>query len=370
LSICTTIPLEWCARSKKTYHTSDFSIGHRGACLQFPEHTIESYKAAIRQGAGVVECDVTFTKDLQLVCRHAQCDLHTTTDVVTRPELNAKCTIPFVNGTAPKCCTSDFTLAEIQTLCAKMDSFNSKGTTPQTYAFGGTADWRTDLYQSGCPKVPTHLESLLLMKSQNVKYTPELKSPEVAMPFMGTYTQEMYAQQLVDDYVSANVPPRHVWLQSFSPVDVFYWVNKTSYGDQAVALDGNDLHNITETIAWLDNIKANGGKIVAPPMQRLIVASNSSEYGAVASPYAIAAKERGLGIITWTLERAPPGLQGYYYSSTFGQGVYTNDGDMYNVLYVLAFVVNIQAIFSDWPATVTFFANCFNLKIRKRNCSW
>ena len=24
-------------------------------------------------GAGILECDVTFTKDLELVCRHAQC---------------------------------------------------------------------------------------------------------------------------------------------------------------------------------------------------------------------------------------------------------------------------------------------------------
>ena len=64
---------------------SNFSIGHRGASLQFPEHTVEAYKAAARQGAGIVECDVTFTKDKQLVCRHAQNDLHTTTNIVTSP---------------------------------------------------------------------------------------------------------------------------------------------------------------------------------------------------------------------------------------------------------------------------------------------
>ena len=62
--------------------------------MMYPEHTVESYKAAGLQGAGVIECDVTFTKDLELVCRHSQCDLHTTTDVVTRPDLNSKCTTP------------------------------------------------------------------------------------------------------------------------------------------------------------------------------------------------------------------------------------------------------------------------------------
>ena len=48
---------------KGPFYRSDFSIGHRGAALQFPEHTKESYKAAARQGAGIVECDVTFTND-------------------------------------------------------------------------------------------------------------------------------------------------------------------------------------------------------------------------------------------------------------------------------------------------------------------
>ena len=46
-------------------------------------------------GAGVVECDVTFTKDKALVCRHSQCDLHTTTNILYIPALANKCTTPF-----------------------------------------------------------------------------------------------------------------------------------------------------------------------------------------------------------------------------------------------------------------------------------
>lgn len=45
--------------SEGPFTKSDFSIGHRGAALQFPEHTRESYEAAARMGAGIVECDVT-----------------------------------------------------------------------------------------------------------------------------------------------------------------------------------------------------------------------------------------------------------------------------------------------------------------------
>ena len=77
------------------FRKTDFSIGHRGAALQFPEHSKESYQAAARMGAGVIECDVTFTKDRQLVCRHSQCDLHTTTNILSVPALAAKCSQPF-----------------------------------------------------------------------------------------------------------------------------------------------------------------------------------------------------------------------------------------------------------------------------------
>ena len=67
------------------FYPTDFSIGHRGAAMQFPEHTRESYIAAAQMGAGIVECDVTFTKDMELVCRHSQCDLHTTCLLYTSP---------------------------------------------------------------------------------------------------------------------------------------------------------------------------------------------------------------------------------------------------------------------------------------------
>ncbi len=76
------------------FYKSDFSIGHRGAALQFPEHTRESYLAAVKMGAGIVECDVTFTKDRELVCRHSQCDLHATTNILDTP-LASKCSVPF-----------------------------------------------------------------------------------------------------------------------------------------------------------------------------------------------------------------------------------------------------------------------------------
>ena len=39
--------LQQCSRQVQSFRHSDFFIGHRGAAWQFPEHTKESYEAAI-----------------------------------------------------------------------------------------------------------------------------------------------------------------------------------------------------------------------------------------------------------------------------------------------------------------------------------
>jgi glycerophosphoryl diester phosphodiesterase len=225
------------------FRKSDFSIGHRGSGLQFPEHTKESYEAAARMGAGIIECDVTFTKDRQLVCRHSQCDLHTTTNILAIPALAAKCTQPFqpadpVAGTAASanCCTSDITLAEFKTLCGKMDGANPSATTVAGY-MAGTPTFRTDLYAT-CGTVMSHQESIQLIGALGAKFTPELKAASVTMPYEGNYTQEMYAQQMVDEYKAARVPASQVFAQSFNLNDVLYLLkNEPRFGAHAVYLD-------------------------------------------------------------------------------------------------------------------------------------
>ena len=137
--------------------------------------------------------------------------------------MNAKCTTPYVpGGESPKCCASDFTLAEIKTLCAKMDSKDAGADSAEGY-IGGVAPFRTTMYSYECPKVPTHMESIELIQEYGAKFTPELKTPQVEMPYEGDYTQEDYAQQLVDEYIAAGVDPSDVWPQSFLWSDAIYW---------------------------------------------------------------------------------------------------------------------------------------------------
>ncbi len=353
------------------FSSSSFSIGHRGAALQFPEHTKESYIAAARMGAGILECDATFTKDRELVCRHSQCDLHTTTDILLKPDLAAKCTQPFspadpASGTkaSARCCTSDITLAEFRTLKGKMDGANKDAKTPEEY-LKGTASWRTDLYD---PKgtLMTHAESIQLIDGLGLMFTPELKSASVAMPYDGNYSQQDYAQALIEDYKSAGIDPKQVFAQSFDLQDVLYWIeNEPEFGEQAVFLDGryrgNSL-NPSDPATFnptMQELADKGVRIIAPPLWMLLDLDEDGKI--VPSVYAKEAKKAGLDIITWTLERSGPLASGggWYYKTV--TGAINNDGDMMVALHVLAQDVGVRGVFSDWPATTTYYANCMGI---------
>jgi glycerophosphoryl diester phosphodiesterase len=351
--------------SEGPFRKTDFSIGHRGAPLQFPEHTKQSFEAAARMGVGIVECDVTFTKDKELVCRHSQCDLHTTTNILETPLAN-KCSVkPDLNSPTPyanvQCCTSDITLAEYRTLKGKMDAGNPKAKTLAEY-LDSTPNFRTDTY-SGNGILLTHKESIALFKKLGVKMTPELKPASVAMPFDG-FTQENYAQKMIDEYKAAGVNPKNVFAQSFNHDDVRYWIkHEPAFGNQAVALeDLNVPGDIPAATARLTALAADGVNIVAPPTWTLVTLDANKKI--IPSDYAIAAKDAGLDIITWTLERS--GLlknianNSYYYQSILD--AVKTDGDTMVLLDVLAQDVGIRGIFTDWPATVTYYANCKGLK--------
>ena len=368
------------------FYRTDFSIGHRGAALQFPEHSKEAYNAGARMGAGIVECDTTFTKDGDLVCRHSDCDLHTTTNIVNTP-LNAKCSVPWTGpfdkgqNPAPKCCTWNLSLAEFKSLTAKMDASNPAATTAEGY-LGGTPSWRTDLY-TGRGTLMTLRESIALNRKNGVKHTPELKGPvsygsdpaAIKAVFGG---QEEYARAFADVLEEEGVKPRDVWPQSFNVNDILYWIDHTKYGDQAVYLidydaDKDDIILFDETYkpitdplarhSFFWKLKKRGVQIVAPPMPALLTVDGAGRI--LPSPLAKDLKSMGFDIITWTFERSDlrqgASKAGYYYDFDPTGKAIRKDSDMYKALDVLAKDVKILGIFSDWPATVTYYANCMGL---------
>jgi len=343
---------------------TDFSIGHRGAPLMFPEHTVQSNVAAGRMGAGILECDVTFTADHELVCRHAQNDLHTTTNILVS-DLAEKCTTGFTaaEGDSPasaECRTSDLTLEEFRTLTPKMDSADSTATTAEDYQ-GGVAPFRTQLY-SDKADLMTHAESIELFKSLGAKFTPELKSPSVEMPHDG-FSQEDYAQKMIDEYKAAEVPASDVWAQSFNLDDVLYWIKaEPEFGKQAVYLvEWGDGFDEQDPETWQEDfasLKEQGVNYLGASLNMLLT---NKDGAMAASDYAKAAKDAGIELIAWTLERSGPLASGggWYFQSV--SDVVQDDSDYLVALDVLAQDAGVVGVFSDWPATTTFYANCMGL---------
>ena len=342
-----------------------FSIAHRGAPLQFPEHTKEAYEAGARMGAGIVECDVTFTKDGALVCRHDECDLHTTTNIVAT-DLNASCTVPWSGaGSAPKCCASDITLSQFRSLKGKMDASNPAATTAAGY-LGGTANWRTDLYNSRGTLL-TLKESIALNRRLGVGHTPELKAGNPARVAQVFGSQEKYAQAMIDEFKRAGVRPSDVWAQSFNLDDVLYWIkNEPRFGRQAVYLDdvdpGAGIPRLTAQ--ELNYLRRNGVRIFAPPIPALLAVDSNDAI--VPSQYAQDIKAAGLDIITWSFERADlrrGAAFGGFYAAYDPEGrAVKKDSDMYLALDALAQDVRVIGVFSDWPATVSYYSSCMGLE--------
>ncbi|MEE9335993.1 MAG: glycerophosphodiester phosphodiesterase family protein [Granulosicoccaceae bacterium] len=352
---------------------SDFSIGHRGAPFKYPEHTREGYIAAANSGAGIIECDVTFTKDRALVCRHSQCDLHSSTNILQTP-LAQKCSVPpDMNNDTPfsdvKCCTSDLTVAEFKTLNGRFDKANKKAKTLEDYLSLKNTPHAEATEVSGT--LMTHAESIELFSSLGVKMIPELKAADVPMPFTAAdgeeWTQEHYAQALVDEYLEQSVEPVNVFLQSFNLDDVKYWLSNTpQFGKQAAWLDGryrDRSFKVNKPKTWkpsMEELAQAGVPILAPPMWMLLTLDDDDNI--VPSKYAIAAKASGLDLIGWTLERSGPlSSGGGWYYQTIKPAI-KNDGAIYQTLHVLAQDVGVKGMFSDWPATSSYYANCFGIK--------
>merc|ERR1711900_24549 len=113
------------------------------------------------------------------------------------------------------------------------------------------------------------------------------------------------------------------------------------YGQQAVYLDEDgDTPETLPTASSLERlsaIKAKGVNIIAPPFGYLLTTTADNKT-IIPSTYAISAKQAGLDIIPWTLERSGPladvRADEEYYYGFFAQGV-SYDGQIYEVLTVL-----------------------------------
>ena len=206
-------------------------------------------------------------------------------------------------------------------------------------------------------------ESIALNRSLGVKHTPELKAGNPARVAQVFGSQANYAQAMIDEFKRARVDPRDVWAQSFNLDDVVYWVqHEPAFGRQAVYLDDVDPSaGIPRlTAAELRAVRAKGVRIFAPPIPALLAVDSNDKV--VPSQYAKDIRSAGLGIITWSFERADlrqgASKAGFYYAFDPEGRAIKKDSDMYYALDTLAQDVGIIGVFSDWPATVSYYASC------------
>jgi glycerophosphoryl diester phosphodiesterase len=354
-------------------HRTNFSIGHRGAALQFPEHTKESYQAAARMGAGIVECDVTFTGDGTPPCPERPGDDNQYPADAARLRVH-QAVHPgdlrrrrhMLTPASAECRTSELTVQEFKSLRGKMDSFNPAARTPQEFQ-GGVPSWRTEVNTGRG-----------LNERNGVKHTPELKEGDPAVIARVFGGQAQYAQRFADELRDAGVDPKDAFSQSFNVNDILYWINHTHYGQQATFLvdyddvannillfdtTGRQLVSRAEQLAFFRQLRRAGVQIVAPAMPALLGVNGNR---VVPSQLAMDLKGMGYDIITWTFERADlrggASTAGFYYDFDPAGAAIKKDSDMYKALDVLARQVGILGIFSDWPATVSYYASCMGLK--------
>jgi glycerophosphoryl diester phosphodiesterase len=182
-------------------------IAHRGASGERPEHTLESYRVAIEEGADYIEPDLVMTRDGVLIARHEN-EIGGTTDVAQHPAFAARRRTQIIDGDAfTGWFTEDFTLSEIKTLRARERLGELR---PQNRQFDGRF------------AVPTFDEIMQLVMGANrhpgrnrpVGVYPETKHPAhfaaIGLP------QELSLLDTLQRYQYAK-PGAPVFIQSFDP---------------------------------------------------------------------------------------------------------------------------------------------------------
>ena len=346
-------------------------IGHRGASGYLPEHTLESYALAIRQGADFVEPDLVSTRDGHLIARHEP-NLIATTDVAAHPEFAARKKTVMVDG-APDTgfFASDFTLAEIRTLRA----VQALGERPQQF--------------NGLYEIPTFDEILALTRQAGrergraVGVYPETKHP--------TYHEALglpLERRLVRALRRAGLDHRRapVYIQSFEQANLRR-LNRLTRVKLVQLVDANDVkpdgsldytapfdrpydwtisddpaltsrtYGYFATNAGLDEI-AEYADGVGPWKPYIVPTTGSGDVTGdglvderdrkLAPPTSLVrrAHRRGLEVHTWTFRNEPRRLAADY------------GGDPARE-YALFFALGVDGVFSDFPDTAVAAREAF-----------
>lgn len=351
-------------------NVTEFAIGHRGAMQLLPEHSMESYAAAIEQGAGFVECDVAPTMDGELVCRHSSCDLATTTNIL-ETDLAEKCSVPFTPGTGDaddvpaevKCCTYDITLDEYKTLCAIQEPPFNAAATELSDALGDAPGFRSSHLECATPV--THAESAAMIAEAGRGLVPELKDcDEECQAAVGMSLFELADKLAMEVAEAADVNGVPSTLQSFDIDVAVHWQTNSSSksnGTRVVFLYAPTTVGGTQTWDEVEAAAEAGIPLLGSPIQTMVCAVDGVMQ---ACEMAINATEMGFTFTPWTLERsscsdgAIAGPCGYYYGGHEGVTASTYTDTLLMQYALLHDVEGVEGVFSDLPVTTVVIANC------------
>ncbi|MEV6517050.1 glycerophosphodiester phosphodiesterase [Micromonospora chalcea] len=318
-------------------------IGHRGASGYRPEHTLEAYRLAIRQGADFIEPDLVATKDGVLVARHEN-EISGTTDVAARPEFAARKAKKTIDGvTVTGWFTEDFTLAELKTLRAKERL-------PQARVANTAFDGRFE--------IPTFQEVIDLARSESkargrtIGVYPETKHPtyfaSIGRPLEEPLVAVLRRNRLthradpvfVQSFESANlrkldkmIDVRLVQLMDASgaPYDFVAGGDKRTYADLATPAG----------LAWISRYADGVGL-----NKNLIVPRDSA--GRLLAPTAVIrdAHRQKLVVHAWTFR-----AENQFLPVDFRIGADPNARGDITSEYELFFDLGLDGVFSDHPDT-------------------
>jgi len=248
-------------------------IGHRGASGFVPEHTLQSYKLAIKLGADYVEPDLVMTKDHVLIARHepilGDSDPNTTgdsTNVGEHPEFASRETTRTLDGVQTTgFWAQDFTLAEIKTLGARQ----TRGGRPTQF--------------NGQFKIPTFQEIINLVKRRSHKLGrrigiyPETKHPTFH-DSQGLSLEEPLVRTLKKNGLNSKNSP--VFIQSFEQSNLKE-LNTMTRVRLIQLMDANDTD-------------ADGNPTYAPPFDRPYDWTASGDPTLLARTFGFFATDEGL----------------------------------------------------------------------------
>lgn len=356
--------LDTCAKENTMFHASHFIASADGinnidhGRMPYPPHTLTSYEAALRMGAGMVQCPVTFSKDRKLVCRKEQCDLHYTTDVLSHPDqrLASKCAQPFIPSDGfnrpvqVRCCTNDFTLQELQMLnCRCSGAASAKS--------AGVNDWGMTVldYLGPSPpcvpaKIPSHEEFIQLVDSWNANFAPT-QVPFIDSGDVHDYNQEMLSRQILSSYVDGfHIDSARIFPISQNMKDLVLWKKEFPlYSKNAMALDvisedASDMDSLSEHFSSF--VKIGVYNVIAPDVGMILKQSEESDsrHSFRSTVYSSVAKEMGMGIFAmWN-------------------GSITQDINALHILHNLKTQGGVQGFFADvsFVPITTFYDNCLS----------